>query len=173
MTALTKPVIHALFAALDVELAGRGIVGELYLVGGAVMCLAFDARASTVDVDALFRPTREVREAAARVGEAHALPATWLNDAVTGYLSPRGRYDVYLDRPHLKVFVATAEYLLAMKALSMRLGAEFHDESDVRFLLRSLNITSTKAALDLIEEFYPIEQLLPKTTLALQEILGD
>jgi hypothetical protein len=27
---------------------------------------------------------------------------TWLNDAVKGYLSPRGEFDLFLELPHLK-----------------------------------------------------------------------
>src|SRR5688572_32616472 len=53
--------------------------------------------------------------------------STWLNDAVKGYLSPRGDFDPYLELPHLRVFTARPKYLLAMKSASMRLGAEFHD----------------------------------------------
>jgi hypothetical protein len=102
-----------------------------------------EVRPATRDVDAFFRPSREVREAAARVAARSGVPDRWLNDAVKGFLSPRGEYDPYLELPHLRVFVARPEYLLAMKCASMRLGAEFHDLDDVRYLLRYLNLTTS------------------------------
>jgi hypothetical protein len=34
--------------------------------------------------------------------------------------------------------IAQPAYLLAMKCLSFRIGAEFHDEDDVRYLLYAL-----------------------------------
>jgi len=68
-THLTRDDIHRLLELLEAELAEHDTVGELYLVGGAVMCLALDARDATRDVDAFFRPTRLVREAAARVAD--------------------------------------------------------------------------------------------------------
>lgn len=48
---------------LNAELRRVDIKGEICLYGGAAMCLAFDARPSTRDVDAVFKPAKEVREA--------------------------------------------------------------------------------------------------------------
>ena len=46
------------------RLAQRGIQGEMYLVGGAAMALAYDARRVTRDINAIFVPKAEVyREA--------------------------------------------------------------------------------------------------------------
>jgi len=138
---LNSTDIERLLARLNEELEKSHASGEIYLVGGAVMCLAFNARASTKDLDAYFAPTKTIREAAIRVAERESYPADWLNDAVKGYLSPHGDYEPYLDLSNLKVIVASPEYMLAMKCLAMRLGEEFHDEEDIRFLLRYLNIS--------------------------------
>ena len=173
MPKLTKADIHRLFELLNEELAAEKCHGELYLVGGAVMCLTFGARDSTRDVDALFKPTRVVREAATRVASRLDVPATWLNDAVKGFLSPRGEFDDYLELGHLSVFVAPPSYLLAMKCAAMRLGEEFHDLDDVRYLLRYLNITSSAEALAIVTQYFDEEQLPAKTRLALEELLGE
>src|SRR3954463_15675219 len=127
MSKLRKADIRRLFALLENELAVEQIVGEVYLVGGAVMCLALDARDSTNDVDAFFRPTRAVREAAARVAVKAGVQDTGLNDAVKGFLSPPGDFPEFLELPHLRLFVARPEYLLAMKCMALRLGEAFHD----------------------------------------------
>ena len=171
-TKLTRDDIRRLFALLDEELATDDVVGEVYLVGGAVMCLALGARAATRDVDALFQPARLVREAAARVAARAGVPDRWLNDAVKGYLGTGGDFDPFLDLPHLKVFVARPEYLLAMKCSSMRLGEEFHDLDDVRYLLRYLNVTTVGEALAIVTRYFDERQLLPKTRLALEDLLG-
>src|SRR5579864_15099 len=142
MSALSAAEIRRLFEALNAELEKGGTVGELYLVGGAVMCLALAARPSTQDVDALLRPAPEVRAAAARVAIQERVDPHWLNDGVKGYLSAQGDFAPFLEMPHLKVMVAEPQYLFAMKCLAMRLGAEFHDEDDVRFLLRLLDVRS-------------------------------
>lgn len=168
---LTKADILKLFALLNGELEAADVRGEVYLVGGAVMCLALGARAATRDVDAWFKPATLVREAAARVAARAAVPDTWLNDAVKAWLSPRGEFDRYLELSHLQVFVAQPTYLLAMKCAAMRLGEEFHDLDDVRYLLRYLNITSASDALAIVTRYFDDTQIHPKTRLALEELL--
>jgi hypothetical protein len=66
---------------------------------------------------------------------------------------------------------ASPEYLLAMKCLAFRLGAEFQDEADVRYLLRYLNIERYETALDVIARYYPKERFPQKAFYALEEIL--
>jgi hypothetical protein len=99
------------------------------------------------------------------------VPETWLNDAVKAFLSPRGDFDPYLELAHLRVFTARPEYLLVMKCASMRLGEEFHDLDDVRYLLRYLNVSTVDAALEIVARYFDEDALAPKTRLALEEIL--
>ncbi len=171
-TSLSREQIEQLFLALDSELRSLGVVGEVHVVGGAVLCLVFRARPSTRDVDAYFEPTQKMRQAAARVAVTHGLSPDWLNDAAKGYLSPQGQYALFLERPNLRVFTAQPEYLLAMKCLAFRLGAEFHDEADVRFLLRLLNIERYDTAVEIITRYYPEERFPQRALYALDEILG-
>jgi hypothetical protein len=169
---LTKSDIRRCLHLLNDELAAGGVRGEVYLVGGAVMCLALDARPATRDVDAFFQPSTEVRQAAARVAVKTGVPDGWLNDAVKAYLSPRGEFESYLELSHLAVFVAHPNYLLAMKCAALRLGEEFHDLDDVRYLLRYLNLTSAEQALGVVGRYFDESSLHPKTRLALEELLG-
>jgi len=169
---LAKREIERLFKLLNDELAKTNQTGEVYLVGGAVMCLVYDARASTKDVDALFKPAAAIREAARRVALQARAADDWLNDGVKGYLSERGDFRRYVDHSNLRVMVASPEYLLAMKCLAMRLGAEFHDEADIRFLLRLLDITRYDDALAVIGRYYPLNKFPQKTLYALEEMIA-
>jgi Nucleotidyltransferase of unknown function (DUF6036) len=171
MAALTERDIRRLFGLLNEELRRAGTEGELFLVGGAVMCLAYAARPSTQDVDAVFRPARQVREAAARVAVQAGVQPDWLNDGVKGFLSERGEFRAFLELDHLRVMVAQPEYLLAMKCLALRIGAESHDEDDVRYLLRHLDIGTYDRAIAVITRFYPLERFPQKTLYALGELL--
>jgi hypothetical protein len=49
--------INRLLAELDAELVKRGARADLFLVGGAALALAYDARRTTRDLDAAFYPT--------------------------------------------------------------------------------------------------------------------
>lgn len=161
--------IRNAFIALNDELAREGIRGEVGVVGGAAMVLAFNARESTRDVDAVFEPSTKVRAAALRVAEARGLPVDWLNDAAKGYMpadtQPRS---ILLDLPHLAVWVPPPQYLLAMKAIAARFDS--HDAQDLRTLIRHLGLQRVAQVLELVEQYYPRNQVPPKTQFFLEEL---
>jgi hypothetical protein len=171
MPPLTQSDTRRLFELLNQELGKTDTKGELFLVGGAVMCLAYAARPSTQDIDAVFRPAAQVREAAARVAARARVDPDWLNDGVKGFMSAQGDFAPFLELDHLRVMVAQPEYLLAMKCLSMRIGAEFHDEDDIRYLLRQIDIRSTEKAIATVTRYYPLERFPRKSLYALDELL--
>ena len=169
--ALSNVDIKRLFAQLNEQLAAEEVEGEIYLVGGAVMCLVHEARESTRDVDAFFKPAKQLRTAAAKVALRNGLSEDWLNDAVKGFLSDHGSFNLYLQLSHLTIYAADPSYLLAMKCLSARIGEEFHDVDDLRYLLRYLNLTSAAEARAIIERYYPLDRFPQKTLYLLEGLL--
>jgi hypothetical protein len=157
-----------LFHALNRELGKMDVVGEIGLCGGAVMCLVFKARAATKDVDAIFKPTREIREASKKVADEFNLPEDWLNDAAKGFfLTDPPKQDV-LSLSHLRIWAPTAEYMLAMKCVSARFDT--FDRDDVVFLIRHLEFGSFEDVSKAILKFYPNEMIPPKTRFLIEEI---
>lgn len=137
------------------------------------MCLAFRARESTRDVDATFEPSVAVLEAAHRVAAREGVPDHWLNDAVKTYLSDQGEYEDLLERSHLRVFSANAKYMLAMKCMAMRIGEGYHDEADIRFLLRHLGLETIETARTILAKYYPLDAYPKRALAAVQEILSS
>jgi hypothetical protein len=161
--------IRHLFDELSDELARRGTRAEVFLVGGAAMALAYDARRATRDIDAVFQPKDEVYAAAAVVAAHHDLPADWLNDGVKGFLpgdDPQAR-QVY-ESGSLRVDVASPEYLLAMKLLAAR----EQDVDDIVMLYGLCGFTSAAQGLDLVESVYPGRAIAPKVQFLLEEFFG-
>lgn len=140
--------LHALAARLH----ERGIEGELYVVGGAAIAIAFDARRATRDVDAVFEPKQELYSAAEQVGAELGLPPGWLNDGVKGFVSgPDATAATALEVPGLRVLVASPRILLAMKVLAHRIG---EDDDDVRLLASELGLKSAEQVLAVAEQVY-------------------
>ena len=168
---LDAPRIHSLLKAINDELAAESVRGEVYLAGGAVMCLVFRAREATKDIDALFLPAAPIRNAAARIGVREGLPDGWLNDAVKGFFSESGRFEVYEEMSHLKIHSPHPEYLLAMKCLAMRLGEDFKDREDVATLVRTLGYTRLNQAEQALGKYYPLDRYPMRSRYILEELL--
>jgi hypothetical protein len=161
--------IESLLLELADELDHDGVRGELLLVGGAAMALAYSTRRSTADLDAVFEPKRVIYKAASRIAERRGLDRGWLNDAVKVFLpGPDPNATVFFDWTGLVVRVASPRYLLAMKLLASRVE---RDEDDIRVLLRLCNITDVAEALQLIADLYPNSAIPAKVEYLVREIL--
>jgi hypothetical protein len=167
---VTREEIKKYLGELNEELRLNDVKGELCLYGGAVMALVYDARPDTKDVDAIFKPSTQIRDAAIRVANANHLRDDWLNDAVKGFLVPH-QQRILFDLSNLKVFVPEADYLLAMKAISAR--SNTLDAADVRFLIDLLQMKSAEAVLDIVEKYYPRQQIKPATQFFIEELFGQ
>ena len=166
---MDRDEIQTLLVELSDELALTEIRGEMLIVGGAAMALAYSTRRSTADLDAVFEPKTLIYEAAARIATRHSLDAAWLNDAVKGYLPGADpNATVFFDRPGLVVRIASPRYLLAMKLLASRVE---RDEDDIRVLLRLSNITTADEAIALVSDLYPVSAIPPKVRFLVRELL--
>lgn len=144
-------ILEAL-STLAQRLHEREIQGEMYLVGGAAIALAYDARRATRDIDAVFEPKLTIYEVAAEMAEDLDLPVGWLNDAVKGFLGGDDPSAApVLDLPGLRCLVASPRMLLALKVLAHRSG---EDENDLRLLASELGLESATEALAVVEEVF-------------------
>jgi len=168
---LDRAKILRLFEALNEELEKQGEIGEICLCGGAVMCLVFDARESTKDVDAIFRPTKKIREASAKVARELGVPEDWLNDAAKGFFMSEPSKVPVLDLSHLRVTAPSADYMLAMKCISARFDTS--DADDVRFLIKHLKLEASTEVFHIVEKYYPRQQIPPKTQFLVEELLQN
>jgi hypothetical protein len=177
-SSLSRDAILRALQSLSEDLGRQGVSGEICLYGGAVMVLAFAARLSTKDVDAIFTPAALIRDLARRIGEQQGLPANWLNDGVKAFVSARHETAAgHLPQfPYLRVTMPVPEYLLAMKCMAARIGGatgEQFDVSDIQFLIRDLGLKSAKAVLDLVAQYYPANRIPLRTQYLIEGLFEE
>ena len=167
---LGRADLEQAFTALGERLARRGVVADVFIVGGAAMALAYDASRVTRDVDARFLPHGIVLEEARRVADDLGLPPWWLNEQASVYISGKddlGKRRVF-DHPGLRVMAASPQHIFAMKALAART----RDIDDLRLLAGIIGVESSDQALRICADFYPDESLSPRSTAVLRELFG-
>ena len=164
---MTAEEITQYLTELNDELRLMDIKGEVSLFGGAVMCLVYDARPATKDVDAIFKPVKEIREAILKIADRHGLNENWFNDAVKRYWVEH-KENVLFDLANLTVFVPEPDYLLAMKSIAARDAT--YDREDVETLIKELGLTKPEEVFSIIENYYPDNQIKPATQYFIEEI---
>jgi hypothetical protein len=167
----TRARIIAALQALGEELTRDGVRGQIFIVDGAAMALAYSTRRVTKDIDAVFEPKSAIYATAAKVAEEHGLPDDWLNDAAKGFMPGEDEHPRPVpDIAGIEITTASPQYLLAMKLMAMRFG---EDDEDIEILMRESGLLSMEEALDLLEHMYPLSEPPPKTRFFLEELFGS
>jgi len=124
----------------------------------------------TRDADSLFVPHGIVLEEARNVAQDLGLPAWWLNEQASVYISGKddpGRRRVF-DHPGLRVTAASPRHIFAMKALAART----RDVDDLRLLAGIIAVDSAEMAFEICAEFFPDEHVPPRAAAVLLELVG-
>jgi hypothetical protein len=122
-----------------------------------------------------------VDQLARQVAAKHGWHADWLNDGVRTYLSPNvdapEQHELFRAYPSeatpgLRVFVPTAEYMLAMKLMALRIGPA-EDAKDLDDILALMDIVGVETKEDIVRfasDFYPEARLSGKLHISLDEL---
>jgi len=168
---LDRKAIANAFRRLGERLVRRGLTADVYVIGGAAMAMAYDARRATRDIDAVFRPHGAVIEEAWAVADELGLPRWWLNDQASAYVARGGDNQAprVFEHPGLRVSAASPRHLLAMKVLAARR----RDVEDIRFLVGRLGLASVDDVLSVCAEVFPEEPVPQRARLVLEDALED
>ena len=160
------------FGRLGDKLRQRRVVGEIHVVGGAVMVLEHAARDGTHDVDCgEIAPHGEILQASFAVATELKLPQGWLNQQASSYVPADAPWQqsAIFDHPNLRLYAIAPEALLAMKLQAGRAS----DVADIRFLLKLLKIQDRDDVLALVGAVFPDEPLGVRQLDALDDALDD
>jgi antitoxin component of RelBE/YafQ-DinJ toxin-antitoxin module len=170
----SRKEIERLLSLLNEELKRMEVTGEICIVGGAAMVLAFGNRASTRDIDALVIAPSSVRAAAAKVAEENGLPANWLNDGAKGFASGMPiEVKELLQFSNLRIVAPPPAYILAMKCIAARVGLDEHDKEDALYLLHLLGLQNSEAVLGVVAQYYKEDRIPAKTRYFVQELCDE
>ncbi len=153
---------------LGQELQKKQVIGEILLVGGAVMLLEVGNREVTKDIDAYFDPkySSAIREATMTIASREGLPGDWLNDGVKGFFYSQPPHKRWAEYPGLRVYVATLDYILVMKVVAGRP----QDIEDAKALIQILQISDAQEVFDLIAKYTRQQKLEARVQYIVEEL---
>lgn len=166
---LDRSRITAALARLGERLSEEGKQGDLFVVGGAAMALAYDDRRITRDIDAVFEPKMVIYRLARDIAAEIGLPDDWLNDGVKAFVVADPASGSVYEFAGLRVQVASPELLLSLKVSAARLG---EDDEDLRILASMLGLTTADQVLDLAIDIVGEARLTPRAQFFVEEVMA-
>ncbi len=159
---------------LGLELQKQEVTGQILLAEGVVMLLDVRKPKIRKDIDAYLKGDKTaihipndidshfggggtaIREAATDIASSEGLPDNWLQDALKEFFFTQPVHEKWLEYPGLRVFLAPAAYVLAMKVAAPDCS---QDSEDIKVLAGRLGVGNAQDMLTCIMKYVP-EQLL-------------
>jgi hypothetical protein len=164
--------------------ANAGKIIDLAVYGGSCLMLVSNFRVTSQNVDAVAATDQIFIDKVAKdIAAAKSWPDDWLNDGVRTYLSPNvdppADHELYATypseaRPGLRVYVPTAEYMLAMKLMALRIDdiSGGKDKDDIVNLLQIVDIKSKNELITFAAQYYPEARVSAKLLLASDQLIA-
>lgn len=180
---LTPETLQEALSELGQLAHAEGKVIDLAVYGGSALMLASNFRVSTEDIDAVAAYDQDVIDRlGAIVAKRRGWAADWLNDGVRAYLSPNvdgltaghHLFRTYPSeqQPGVRIFVPTAEYILAMKLMAMRIDETTgkSDLNDILNLIAVVGLKTPEETLTFVSHFYPEARISGRLQLGIREL---
>lgn len=157
MAAEMTPVeVEQRLAELAADLVDAGLAADMYLVGGAAMSIGyFPNRRLTTDVDAKIADFDRLTPFVERIAQTHRLNPDWLNTSAAkliGIAADDRDWQLWLHKGDVRIFIASAELLLAMKVTAAR---PKRDMEDIAVLAAHPGIQSWSQIEYIFEHYFP------------------
>lgn len=183
---LTAKDLHDAFMELGRLARGDGKVIDVAIYGGSALMLASNFRVATQDVAAVAESSQDtIARWAEEVARARGWPSDWLNDGVRTDLTDlnpnvnglREHHTLLRaypteQEPGLRIFAPSAEYILAMKLMAMRLDptGDKSDLADIIYLITIVGCKTPQELIDFAANFYPEAKISARLRLGIREV---
>ena len=185
MFKLSRDDMRSALEELGTRAVEAGKIIDLCVYGGLCLMMVSNSRAASQDIDAVAMTDQTfVDRTSAEIAERRGWPIDWLNDGVRTYLSPN--VDEIEDHslsatypseknPGLRVYTPTAEYMLAMKLMSMRIDEPGggRDHADIINLMQVGGIKDKAELITIASRFYPEARVSGKLILAADALIKE
>lgn len=159
---------------LGQELQKQEVTGQILLAEGVVMLLDVRKPKIRKDIDAYLKGDKTaihipndidshfggggtaIREAATDIASSEGLLDNWLQDALKEFFFTQSVHEKWLEYPGLRVFLAPAAYVLALKVAAPDCS---QDIEDIKVLAGKLGVGNAQDMLALVKRYIP-QQLL-------------
>ena len=163
MDLFNREDINRLIRLMAAKLNEAGVSGQISIVGGAAISLAYVfERETTTDIDALLPNDFRVSNVIAQIAKMERLDDNWINDAVNAFIpfEIETHWIELFREGGIIVRIATAELLLAMK---LKADRGRRDRPDIEALIGLCAITTIDDIDKLFEAFHHQEVLKAET----------
>jgi hypothetical protein len=149
----------AYLSELSRRLVAAGVEARILLFGGGALAFEHNARDATKDLDVLlFEPGAGYAKLfSSEISGIYGIENDWINDDGSRFVTEeiKAAAKVFWRLPGLTILTPPLDALLAMKILSMRIGPQHSDSSDIVFLIKKLGLVDVEDALSLVDKYLP------------------